>query len=375
MHRVWVTFVNLITLLASILFIIIASAQSRHGTPRAFSDFATSRVYNEKRRVWIPSPSNPTPLPPSTTMNFNSTMYVIVLDFESKPVSHHCLYKRQWIDPFLSQTIVENVEIYSLTRWSHRECELHSLAVPRPPTDFVDLSGWLFVKALEIALNRSQSAWLFVVRDSAYIRVEPFFEFFTARTKDSHPNERFLMFGGCIEKRYFFQMLTVESGIFISRKLAQELLSPSIMEVWSVVMSAGIQYDEALAHLSDQVGIYMKSVAVDQFLGRSWRNASHFQLLANKSFDQLPDCVVPRHYIHNAPGELGLCSSRITKMNSVITWSATDEMDKTEFLRESEHFLNGNPDNLGFYWDRTKPTLCRITENARYHMLDPFFRS
>jgi hypothetical protein len=132
------------------------------------------------------------------------------------------------------------------------------------------------------------------------------------------------------------------------------------MEVWSVVMKAGIHYDEALAHLSDQVGISMKGVAVDQFLGRSWRNSTHFDLLETKSFESLPDCLVPRHYIANAPGELGLCSPRITKFNDVITWSAAEDMDKVPFLRRCEHFITGNPDNLGYYWDRTKPTLCLI---------------
>jgi hypothetical protein len=74
------------------------------------------------------------------------------------------------------------------------------------------------------------------------------------------------------------------------------------------------------------------------------------------------------------PGELGLCSAKITTINSIITWSASTSIGKREFLEEAETLLNNNPDNLGYYWDLTKPKLCEIIPGrAAQPIYNPFF--
>jgi hypothetical protein len=83
-------------------------------------------------------------------------------------------------------------------------------------------------------------------------------------------------------------------------------------------------------------------------------------LLENKSFGGLPECIVPRKYLVRTPGELGLCSPRITRVNSLIAWAVGDGMDQVEFMRKAPMLLEGNPDNLAYYWDLTRPTLCLI---------------
>jgi hypothetical protein len=89
-------------------------------------------------------------------------------------------------------------------------------------------------------------------------------------------------------------------------------------------------------------------------------------LLANKSFDVLPVCDVPVQYIYNSPGELGLCSTRVTPFNSVISWAGAGETtSKIDFLDQAGRYFEGNPDNLGFYWDMTKPTLCIISNESK----------
>jgi hypothetical protein len=123
-------------------------------------------------------------------------------------------------------------------------------------------------------------------------------------------------------------------------------------------MEAGIHYDEGFAHCSDQVGIYIKSSAVNELLGRGWRNHSHFDLLASKDFDDLPACRVPLEYLYNAPGDLGICIRGITSFNSVVSWAGADPMDKMQFLSKAQQYMEGNPDELAFYWDLTRPTLC-----------------
>jgi hypothetical protein len=344
----------------SIIFILFGCYMIRAHSRRTFGNFVNSRVFVEPKRIWQSSPPNPPPIRRQKVAG-NTSIYVAIIDFENRPGPHHCRMKTQWMDKFLDRSDVEDVEIYSLTSWTNPRCSFRSLAVPVPPKDYVDSSSWLFVNSLQIALNRSNSGWLFVVCDSVYIRVEPFFEYFRQRMHDWNPFQYIRLFGGCLEQRYFFQMLVPESGILMTRRFADEMLKPDILDVWGVAMEAGIHYDEVFSHVSDQIGIYVQSSAVDQMLGRPWRNESQFQLLANKSFDVLPICTVPAHYIYNAPGELGLCSIRVTPFNSIISWAAASETtSKIDFLDHAERYFEGNPDDLGFYWDMTRPTLCII---------------
>jgi hypothetical protein len=361
----WVTLVNWTVITASIIFISLGCHQIRAHDRRTFGSVVTSRIFVEPKRIWRSSPANP-PAPIRSQLGGKTSIYVAVIDFDNQPGLHQCRMKSQWMDKFANRDDVEDIEIYSLTSWTNPNCGMRSLSVPLPPKDYVDSSSWLFVNSLEIALNRSNSGWLFVVRDSVYIRVSEFFRFFEERMSRLNPFESIQLFGGCLERRYFFQMLMPESGLLMSRRFAREVLRPDIREVWSVAMEAGIHYDEAFAHLSDQLGIYMKSSAIDQMLGRPWRNESQFQFLANKSFDLLPICMIPVHYIYNSPGELGLCSIRVTPFNSIIAWAAASEtISKVDFLDQAERYLEGNPDNLGFYWDLTKPTLCIIGSKTK----------
>jgi hypothetical protein len=358
-RKVWVDIANWSVILFSVAFILFGRHEIRRHRPRSFSDLTTSRVFVERKRVWRKSAANPPPHP-NFSASANASLYVAVVDFDNEPGPHHCQIKRQWMDAFVARDNVENVELYSLTSWTNAQCGLQSLSAPRPPRDYVDPSAWLFVNVLRLALNRSASGWLFVVRDAAYIRVGEFFELFESRTRNVDPFRDVSLFGGCLEQRYFFQMLVPESGVFMSRRFAEEVLRPGIVDVWTVVMDAGIHYDEAFAHCSDEVGIYMKASAVDQLLGRGWRNHSHFDALASKDFDDLPYCRIPLEYLFNAPGELGLCSRSITPFNSVVSWAASDPMDKVQFLSKAHQYMEGNPDELGFYWDRTRPTLCMM---------------
>jgi len=340
---------------AAILLIFVASTRMAPADQPSFSDLAHPHVVSEPKRTLHPNSPNP---PPELHSPDNDSLYVAILDFQSEPAAHHCLLKSQWIDKFLARDNVENVEFYSLASWTNEDCHLHSLPVDRPPERMADSSSWLFTESLKLALNRSTSGWFFIVTDAVYIRVDPFFAFFANHAQSLDPFTQKSFFGGCYEKRYFFQLMTPESGVFLSRHFAEELLR--LTKVWSVVMDIGIQYDEALAHISDEVGVSIKRNAVEEMLGRAWRNHSDFELMANKSFGNLPVCAVPRSHIYNAPGELGLCLAGVVRLNSVITWAVDDAMDKKMFLERAEEFIEGNPDDLGFYWDLTRPTLCIV---------------
>jgi hypothetical protein len=333
---------------------------------------AKFQVFTEPPPPKRPNPPNPPPVKRAAhTADSNGSLSVLVLDLDNKPAPHHCLLKNQWMTPFLEQNWIENVDIYSLSSWKHPACDLHALFVPPSPRHYVDPSAWLFVKSLQTALNRTTSAWFYIVGDSVYIRPEPFYDFFQTRINHTNGHTQVAMNGGCIEKRYFFQMFVLDSGIFMSRAAAQRLVDPERLEVWDVAMEAGIHYDEILAHLSDEIGVGLRGSSNDQFVGRTFRNVSDFDILRKKDFDTLAPCMVPREYLMLRPGELGLCSSRITKFNSVFAWSAAHTIGKVEFLAEAEKLLAGNPDDLGYFWDLTKPKLCKITagseQSTRYN--------
>jgi hypothetical protein len=346
-------------LTASLVFGLISFVKARRRPSHSFSSFATPKPADAVPAHFPPNPSAPPPRPfaPSAPPD---AVYVAVLDLGNRPRAHHCLMKDQWIDPFLARPEVENVELYSQTAWAHPSCGLRSIGIAAPPSARPDPSPWLLLQSVALALNRSASPWLFVVSGAVHIRLPRFFDFVADRTRDAQPLNRTVLLGSCYEKRYLFQVFVPDSGVMVSRHLAETLVRDAAK--WEIFMDAEIGYDDALAHLSGQPALSSRSGVVDEFLGRTWRNASDFDLLESKSFDGLKECAIPQQYLMRGPAELGLCSSRITPVNSLITWAVGDGMDPAEFLRKAPRFLEGNPDNLAYYWDLTKPTLCLIQQ-------------
>lgn len=353
--------IDLVLVLVSLFFGIFAVYKVKFSNqPPSILQYIKRQVFDEPIRDWPHNPPNPLPLKKSRSAN-NSKVYVAVIDFDNEPGHHYCQMKKQWMTPLTETDLIDSIEVYSLKYWHNTECDIKTVTVPKPKFDTLDYSTWILRSTLALFLERSNSGWLFITGDSVYVKTNEFIEYLKVKMKTFDGLVTAGMYGGCVEKRYFFQMFTPESGVLISRKAVKKLVANDMNEVWDVVMEVGIHYDEALAQLSDQIGIYVQGRAQNVFLGREFRNATEqFKWLENKNFDNLIPCEVPYEYIRNAPGELGVCSSHVTRFDSIITWSGAGYLNKTEFLEKAETFLGNNPSDLGFYWDRTNPTLCRI---------------
>jgi hypothetical protein len=170
------------------------------------------------------------------------------------------------------------------------------------------------------------------------------------------------MSGGCIERRYFFRMFVVDSGVIMSRKGVERILLQK--EAWNMMIDIGIAFDETLGHIADDIGLGIHSQARHQFVGREFRRRHDFETLRLKNFTNLSTCAVPKQFFQVVPGELGVCSTSISRFGDVFAWSGVGEGDPVQFLREAEQMMTGNPDNLGFWWDWTKPVLCLIEPSA-----------
>lgn len=337
--------------------------------PPKFRNYIKSYVYKSKPAEW----SNPKLNPPSSSKNVSGkTLYIAIIDSEYGSHPFQCLMKKQWVDEISEYGFVDKIEYYSRIRWTNSNCNITTIVTPPPKfKNTLNPTTWILVNTLEMFLQRSNSPYLLLIGDACYLKVNDFVDYF-AEFKNQ-------ILGGCIEQRYFFQMLLIESGILISRQTVKKFLSNSVMNTWNVGSEVGITADEIFSQVGDQAGFYIKNYVENRFVGREFREHSDFDRLKHKKFDDLPPCNIPSIYIYNPPGEQGICSSEITKFNRIIIWSASLPADPTksvqikssefesesaknkfDFLKNAEQMIENNPDFLAYYWAQSKPRLCRM---------------
>lgn len=340
--------------------------------PPTYKNYINSCVYKSKPAEWSNPKFNP---PASFKNNTGKTLYIAIIDSEYEPRPFQCLMKKQWVDELSKYDFVDNIEYYSRIRWTNKECNITTIVTPPPKyKDTLNPTTWILFNTLKMYLERSNSSCLLIIGDSSYLKVKEFVKYFDSYF---HP-----IYGGCIEQRYFFQMLLIESGILISRRVVEKFLLESVMTTWDVGSEVGITADEIFSQVGDQVGFYMKNYAENKFVGREFREYKDFDRLKQKDFDDLPPCKIPYRYIHNQPGEQGICSAEITNFSRIIIWSGAIPSDpsqssekkssifgseiesessknKFEFLKNAEQMMNNNPDYLSYYWAQSKPRLCR----------------
>ena len=346
--------INRIVILLAIVIGVVAVIQVRGaGSASWFARHAKSKVFVAPKRRRFTNPPNP---PVKNDREFaKDGLFVVVLDRDGRPGRHFCQMKRQWMEKLAAQKDVEDVILVSEKFWKMDECSLSTLTVPRPKYGTPDTSAWLLYKSFELFLERSRSGWLFLVGDCVYVKVDEFLSFFKQGRNAG------TLVGGCVEKRYFFQMLVLESGILLNRQTVLKLIEPELADTWQVMFEIGLPYDEALAHAADQVGFYFKGQKFNLFLGREFQNVSNFDALLTKSFTDLKPCIVPDKYLFNGPGDIGVCTPKVTLWSNLLTWSASGILSKTQFLEEAERMLDNNPSDLAFFWEGSKPALCNIS--------------
>lgn len=350
--RTSILVLSLIPIFVVLIFLSTMSNESPQKQPQNI------RVFKQKVRNWKLG-TNPPP-PKLSKKNQTEKLYVMVLDneYESKP--HQCLMKKQWMDPFLQHPEIDGIEVYSVNAWTNEACNLSSITVPELPKQQVNPSAFLLYNSMKMFLERSDAGWLFIIGDAAYIKIPRFFEWLEMTMRSNNPLTEIYMIGSCVEERYFFQMLLSSSGILLSRSYVNHLVDSGSDQLWDVSFNVGITSEEILAKISDKLGVYIPGKQTHEFVGRGFTHASHYQKLLDKDFKGLPKCIIPHMYLHPEPGELGLCSAQVFKFDDMSIWSGLNHLSKQKFLEDAEKMMTGNPQSLGYYWDRLYLTLCQI---------------
>ena len=334
----------------------LASLLMKKSQNSPFYKYLHFHAYNPPHPKWKLRKQNPPP-PNNSHVTPSQKLYVMVIDEEYQPSKFQCLFVNQWVRNMEKSEVVDGIEIYSLNKWENTECNISSITINELPLQTINPSAFLLINSIKMALNRTDANWFFVIGDSAYIKVEKFLNYFQHIASENPPEDKFII-GNCVEERYFFQMLLLNSGILMSRSVMQQFVDTSDDHSWEIAFQTALTGEEILAEMADKNDIDIKTKHTNEFLGRGWRKPEHFDILRSKRFDVLPHCNIPYNYYVPGASELGLCSYDIVSLNHISVWSGVRGMSKFEFLDEAEDMLAGVPDYVSYYWDLLYPTLC-----------------
>lgn len=337
--------------------------------PLSYKDYIKSKPFQQKKIKWGNPNTNKNPPRHSTLKKSEDKLYIMIFDTEFQANKYQCIAKQQWVDPLSTEDFIDGIEFYSHSTYTNWECNISTIVPPQPPEQFMspNPSSWVISKALEMYLSRSDSGWVLLIGDAAYIDVEKFKDFFKHFKTMKDPLRKEYASGGCIEERYFFYMLILDSGILLSRKGAERVLETFSKNTWEVAYQIGLNGEEALSQIFIHNLISPQGSANDLFLGREFVSSDDLELLSDITVNNmpykintLPQCIIPKMYYSIRPGESNLCSYTVTPLNQIIIWSGSGKyQSKLEFLTKAPKILQNIPPILSYYWSPVKPKLCR----------------
>lgn len=297
------------------------------------------------------------PKPPRTNNKYES-LYIAVYDDEYEPKDYHCLMKKQWIDPLSKNKIIDGIEFFSLNAWDSDECNLSTITVKRPPKFMKDPSSWQVYQIMKQYIERSNSAWLYLVGSAAYIRIDEFIRMFSHLLEDYTDESAVMARGCCIEPSYYFQLLQISSGVFLTRKAVQKMLA--LNDFWNTTFAIEIDGNEALGHALNSIGITISYSNIIGMIGDEFFDEKDMRRLVDKNFDGLPDCTIREDLLNPAPGNNGNCIKDVQLFLSLIVWAGGGKSNRYAFLKNAQRMIENSAPNLGVIWERTKPKLCLL---------------
>ena len=302
-----------------------------------------------------PNKQNP-PAPMHSSEMASDSLYIMIFDEEYSPKDFHCLTYNQWIESFRDYSFVDGVEIYSLNGWKHPDCDLQTVTVPSPPEKMKDPSSWQLYKSFELFLERSSSDWLFLVGDATFIQHTRFLNFIKEIQSTGHHAR--VARGGCIEQRYFFQLLEISSGIIFSRTAIEKILDLDLH--WNTSFAMELRAEEALGHAINNIDLHVPNQVANGFVGNEFFNTNDFDILKNRDFDKLSPCKIRDELYNPFPGQQGNCVKHVQKFMDIFSWAGGGKQHKKEFLLDAEEMLEAASADVGLIWEKIKPTLCKI---------------
>jgi hypothetical protein len=337
---------NVLLFVSASTFILMHPTDATRTADPRFKDEVFPKIINFK-------PNKKNPDPPNSAQDKDLSFYTIIFDDVYEPKDYHCLMYSQWVDNLRDSEYVDGIEIYSLNGWKHRDCKLSTVTVPPPPTKMYDPTSWQMFKSLELFLERSESKWLFLVGDAAYIKTDKLLAFMLDIMKE---NKGFVAKGGCIEVRYFFQMLELSSGIIMSRDVVEKMVSLDVH--WNVSIRSEMNGEEALGHAMNNVGLFANWLHTHGFVGNEFHNKRDYEILEKGEFSKLSKCYIRDELRNPSPGSGGNCAKDSQSFNGIISWAGGGKYHRKEFLENAEAWMSGVDSNVAVIWERTKPVLC-----------------
>jgi hypothetical protein len=349
----------LFSFVSSILGLIFSLFQLYEGGPPFEPPYSSDVYPSAVPNRWVSASSQQNPPPPhfATAKNIapSQQVYIAVIDTAYSPQRYHCLMKEQWIDALLQFDYIDGIEFYSISPFHNPDCNFSPLSIPPLNFNIPNPSSHVLYHALKLFLSRSSAEYLFLINDAAYVNVPKLDDYLRSALSTGRRGRWAI--GGCIERRFYFQMLTITSGILLSRHTAEEVVSRDSM--WNVTIETGLPSEESFSQILDDVGVTPRFSRRDEFLGQPFRNPAFNEQMLTKEFKNLRTCVRPS----DNPGDSGVatvCSTAIVPWGDIIIWAGGGRTaaGKEAFLRNAKAMLEGNPADLHFTWDRLFPELC-----------------
>jgi hypothetical protein len=280
-------------------------------------------------------------------------IYVAILDSQYRSSSVQCRVNFLWAAGLSQSKQVEAVEFYTNHSWVNRDCDVRPVVVPPAPFRYPvhRYSGcWVILSVFEIFLERATANYIFVIDDSAYVRVPTFLDWLQGHLAKPRPPDAT---GFCYELRDYFRLYMTGTGILLSRQVVQRFLT--LNETWDVMCQCEVRAEEAIGHALMELSASGTSQA--SFLGQPFVQKSDYEVLLSKRFDGLPPCWRPRL-------KTRVCVSSPFRLDDVIVWNGLGkDVGIEQFLQNAEASMSALPPNIRVSWTKTKPWLCREDAN------------
>lgn len=304
------------------------------------------------------SPFNSKPADPPKKANpkiFNEQkVYISIIDTEYGPSEHQCNLKNSWFDDVYKLDFIDGIEIYSNVSFHNSQCSITSVSFPPPPPKFnlnINPSCIISNNLLHLFLERTEAGWLLILTDSSYVNSKNLKNLIDSLNCPD-PMKTPQAGGLCTEIRDYFQVFNKNSGMILSRKTVEMIVSEKTARTWNVSCEIEIDSSEALAHALDINWIYAIHNDRQEFLGNPFSEMSDYKSLLSGRFSNIPKCPVK----YSSPR---VCHHTVQSFKNLAVWSAVGKhMNKYDFIKNAKQMIENAPDSLMFKYNSYESELC-----------------
>ena len=336
----------------SILSIFVISFQMKVSREKVF----LLNQYSSPKRIFE-IPYDP-PRSAQKNLTNRQTLYIAILDSVYEPSDLMCTLKNSWVSDVEKLPFIDGVEYYSISSYEDTNCSMKTITFDDPPERFPitrSPSCYLLYSTLQMFLKRSESNWLLVVSDSAYVHPQNLAKFVDEMSKVGYYHLAFAK-GQCVELRDYFQIFSPASGALFSRNAVLKILEkPKKMELSCEIE---IPAFEAVAHQLDDMNVFAMHNHEPRFLGQAFTQKTDYAALDTGVFTNIKQC----EQFYESPR---VCFTRSNHFKDLVVWAGSgDRMDRLQFLEKAKSWIDNAPQNLGFMYNSYLTDLCQFKQTV-----------